>query len=183
MRQEIKGLIEISKRMRKYSSFFESLDKEAKEIGVAEELVPFLNAAGLDLRNLRPQRPDPPDCVCDDPNGNLVAIEVAEIVCEDAVRLNAQGHNVYRQWRPGELAPKIDTALREKDEKTFRGGPFAGIIVCLFTDEPALPFDFAAHELFSARFGPYKRIGAAYLLFRHDPGSQTYPVLPLRIAA
>jgi hypothetical protein len=121
--------------------------------------------------------------VCDDPNGNLVAIEVAEIVCEDAARLNAQGHNVYRDWRPGELAEKITAQLCEKDKKTFRGGPFAAIIICLFTDEPALSFDFAKHELSPVTFGPYTQIESAYLLFRHDPGSQSYPVLPLRIAA
>ena len=183
MRQDIERLIEIAARTRKYASFFEWPEKEGKELGVVEELVSGLNAAGLGLRNLRIQRPDPPDCVCDDTNGNPVAIEVAEIVCEDAARLNAQGHNVYRAWRPGELATTIGTRLSEKDTKSFHGGPFAEIAVCLFTDEPALTVDFARRELSAVTFGPYAQVGAACLLFSYDPGSKSYPLLQLRIAA
>jgi hypothetical protein len=184
MRQDIERLIEIAARSRKYAPFFEWPDKEQKELGVAEELVSGLNAsAGLGLRNLRVQRPDPPDCVCNDPSGNLVAIEVAEIVCEEATRLNAQGKSVYRMWRPGDLAAKINIRLSEKDGKTFHGGPFASIAVCLFTDEPALTVDLATQELSSVIFGPYKQVTAAYLLFSYDPGSKRYPVFPLLLAA
>lgn len=152
MRQDIERLIDIATRTRKYASFFEWPEKERKELGVVEELVSSLNVSGLGLRNLRVQRPDPPDCVCDDPNGKPVAIEVAEIVCEDAARLNAQGHTVYRAWRPGDLAEKINARLAEKDAKIFHGGPFASVAVCLFTDEPALTVDFAKRELSSVTF-------------------------------
>lgn len=183
MRQDIDRLRKIAARTRKYASFFEWPEKDRKELGVVEELLPSLNALGLGLRNLRVHRPDPPDCVCEDQNGNPVAIEVAEIVCEDAARLNAQGHNVYRAWRPGNLGAAITARLAEKDTKTFHGGPFATLAVCLFTDEPALTVDFAKRELASVSFGPYKQIGTAYLLFSYDPGSKSYPLLPLRLAA
>ena len=183
MRQDIERLKEIAARSRKYASHFEWPEKEGKELGVVEELLSGLNALGLGLHNLRVQRPDPPDCVCDDPNGRPVAIEVAEIVCEDAARLNAQGHNVYRAWRPGELCVTVTTRLREKDTKIFHGGPYSSIAVCLFTDEPALTLEFAKRELFSVSFGPFEKIGAAYLLFSYDPNSKSYPLLPLQIAA
>jgi hypothetical protein len=183
MRQDIERLKEIAARTRKYASFFEWPEKEGKELGVVEELLPALNVLGLGLHNLRVQRPDPPDCVCDDANGKPMAIEVAEIVCEHAARLNAQGHKVYRAWRPGDLGAAITARLSEKDAKTFHGGPFSTIAVCLFTDEPALAVDFAKCELAAASFGPYRQIGAAYLLFSYDPGSKSYPLLPLRIAA
>lgn len=183
MRKDIERLKEIAARTRKYASFFEWPEKEGKELGVVEEMISGLNALGLGLHNFKVQRPDPPDCVCDAPDGRRVAIEVAEIVCEEAARLNAQGHNVFRAWRPGELAATINTRLAEKDGKTFHGGPFSEISVCLFTDEPALNFDSAKRELASTIFGPYTQIGAAYLLFSYDPGSKSYPLLPLRIAA
>jgi len=184
MRQDIERLVEIAARTRKYASFFEWPDKERKELGVVEELIAGLNASiGLGLSNLRVQRPDPPDCVCDDSNGKPVAIEVAEVVCEDAARLNAQGQNVYRVWRPGDLAARIRTRLNEKDGKSFHGGPFASIAVCLFTDESTLTVDFAKRELSLVMFGPYKQVGTAYLLFSYDQGSKNYPFLPLRIAA
>ena len=183
MRQDIERLREIAARTRKYASFFEWPEKERKELGVVEELLPGLNALGLGLHNLRIQRPDPPDCVFDDPAGRPVAIEVAEIVCEESARLNAQGQNVYRVWRSGDLGPAITARLGEKDAKTFHGGPYSAIAVCLFTDEPALTVDFAKRELASVSFGPYRQIDAAYLLFSYDPGSKSYPLLPLRIAA
>lgn len=183
MRQDIARLLEITERTRKYASFFEWPDKDGKEFGVVEELVAGLDDFGLRLHNLRVQRPDPPDCVGQDRYGNFVAVEVAEIVCEDAVRLNAQGHNVYRVWRPGDLTAAITSRLSEKDTKTFHGGPFSTIAVCLFTDEPALTVDFAKRELASVCFGPYKQIDAAYLLFSYDPGSKSYPLLSLQLAA
>lgn len=183
MRQDIERLIEITARTRKYASFFEWPEKETKELGVVEVLVSGPNAAGLGLRNLRVQRPDPPDCVCDDANGNAVAIEVAEIVCEDTVRLKAQGHDVYRAWRQGELAKAIAARLSEKDAKSYYGGPYTAIAICLFTDELAITIDFAKRELSAVTFGPYTQVGAAYLVFSYDPGSKSYPLLLLRIAA
>lgn len=183
MRQDIERLSEIIARTREYASFFEWPEKDRKELGVVEELVSGLNGLGHGLRNLRVQRPDPPDCVCEDQNGKPVAIEVAEIVCEEATRLNAQGHHVYRAWRPGDLGAAVSGRLGEKDTKTVHGGPFATIAVCLFTDEPALTLDFAKRDLTSVSFGPYKQITAGYLLFSYDPGSKSYPLLPLRFAA
>lgn len=173
--------MDITARTRKYASFFEWPEKTGKELNVVEELLPALNAVGLKLRHLRAQSPDPPDFVCDDPSGRRVAIEVTEIVCEEAVRLNAQGRDVYRDWRSGDLGAAITARLSEKDTKTFHGGPFSTVVICLFTDEPALTFDFAERELASARFGPYKQIGAAYLLFSYDPGSTRYPLLQMRM--
>ena len=182
MRQDFERMTEIAARMRKYASFFEWPDKDRKELGIVDELVSGLNGLGLRLRHLRVQRPDPPDCVGEDQNGNSVAIEVAEIICEDAARLNARGHKVCRAWRPGDLGATITASLSKKDTKTYHGGPFSTIAVCLFTDEPMLTVDFAKRELASLSFGPYKQIDAAYLLFSYDPGSKGYPIVTLRLA-
>ena len=138
---------------------------------------------GLGLCSPREHSPDPPDCVCLDAAGKSVAIEVAEVVCETAARLNAQSQAVYRSWQPGELVNHVARVLREKDEKTFHGGPYQAIIACLFTDEPALTFAQASRELNGQAFGPFRQLTAAYLLFSYDPGTQTYPVVELRIHA
>lgn len=169
--------------MRTYASFFEWHDRGRKELGVVEELLVALNgSAGLALHSAREFSPDPPDCVCLTGNGEPVAIEVAEVVCEEAARRNAQGSNVYRHWRPGELAAHVAQELSDKDGKLFHGGPYRSIIACLFTDEPALSFAQAESELRGHDFGPYSQLTAAYLLFSYQPATQSYPVitLPLR---
>lgn len=98
--------------MRRYASFFEWYDKGTKELGVAETLVEALTQAGESgLHSPIEFSPDPPDCVCQDANGDLVAIEVAEVVCERAARLVAQGHDVYRVWQPGELRSHVAREL------------------------------------------------------------------------
>jgi hypothetical protein len=184
MRQDIERLVEIAAKVRPYASFFEWPDKEQKELGVVEELIESLNVrAGRQLGNLRPQRPDPPDCICEDADGQAIGVEVSEIVCGIAASKNARGQKVYRVWQPGELTDTIRTRLEEKDKKTFHGGPYASIIVCLFTAEPALARDTAAEELHPKSFGPFRQISAAYLLFSYDPGSKSYPLIRLRLAA
>ena len=112
--------------------------------------------------------------------GELVAIEVAEVVCEDTARINAQGEDVYRNWKPGELKAHILRLLSEKDGKNFHGGPYLAIIACLFTDEPMLTFNKAQLELEEQLFGSFKQLTAAFLLFSYEPTSQSYPVFELK---
>jgi hypothetical protein len=184
MRQDVERLLQVAAQTRPYASFFEWPDKEQKELGIVEELIVSLNArAGWTLSNLRSQRPDPPDCVCEAAGGKVVAVEVSEIVCELAASANARGERVYRSWRPGELTDSIRTRLEEKDKKTFHGGPYNSIVACLFTDEPALTYEAALKELASQSFGPLRQISAAYLLFSYDPGTKGYPLIALRLAA
>ena len=168
--------------MRRYASFFEWYDKGTKELGVAETLVEALNQAGESgLHSPIEFSPDPPDCVCQGANGDLVAIEVAEVVCERAARLVAQGHDVYRVWQPGELRSHVARELSDKDSKVFHGGPYQHIICCLFTDEPALSPEDAATELAATSFGPFKTLTAAYLLFSHSPAIKAYPFIRLTL--
>ena len=168
--------------MKTYASFFEWHNKSQKELGVVEELVITLNRiAGLGFHSPKEFSLDPPDCICLDVSGNTIAIEVAEVVCQEATRLNARGSAVYRNWRPGELAIQVAHVLEEKDRKTFHGGPYQAIIACLFTDEPALTFTQATTELSGHLFGPFNQLTAAYLLFSYEPDSQTYSVVNLTV--
>jgi hypothetical protein len=105
-----------------------------------------------------------------------------EVVCEDAARLNEQGVEVFRNWRAGELTAHIAKLLAEKDSKTFNGGPFASITVCMFTDEPLLTIDRLEVELADKYFGPYKQVDSAYLVVSYDPATKTYPVIELGIS-
>jgi len=172
----------LDKKLRAYASFFEWEDRQRAELGVVEELLETL--AGRSERLLsQPQsyKPDPPDCVCRNESGQLVAIEVTEIVCSEAARLNEQGHYVFRNWQPGELAKHIAAQLERKDGKTYHGGPYAEVIVCLFTDETLLTSDRIKRELVDATFGPFRQITGAYVLVSYDPSVKSYPVQTLRL--
>ncbi|HEY2988474.1 MAG TPA: hypothetical protein VGL11_12165 [Candidatus Binatia bacterium] len=180
MRDELKRAIEFLNAGRQYASFFEGPAKERKERAVAEEFIASLNAdSGLGLSNLQLQRPDPPDLTCISARGERVAIEVAEVVCEEAVRRTAHGEEVLRVWRSGELSSSVTALLRRKDEKTFHGGPFEQIFVCLFTDEPMLTLESARAELDGARFGAFKQITGAFFLFSYQASTQSFPVIKL----
>ncbi len=165
---------------RQYASFWEWTDKEGKELGVGEQLVGAINATfDLGLTDIAVQRPDPPDLTCRNNDGQRVGIELAELVCEESVRRNAQGEAVYRVWRPGDVTRAVSDLLAEKDGKAYHGGPFTELYVCLFTDEPALTAEAAREELASASFGPFRQINRSFLLFSYQPKNQTYPVIAL----
>jgi hypothetical protein len=168
--------------MKTYASFFEWHDRGRKELGIVEELIDALNrTAALQLHSPRAFSPDPPDCICLNSVGAPVAIEVAEVVCEDAARLNAQGSVVVRHWRPGDLTAHVARQLADKDGKRFHGGPYADVIVCLFTDEPLLTAAQARAELGGRSFGAFEQLTAAFLLFSYETASQSYPVIPLAL--
>ncbi len=167
--------------MRTYAPFFEWFDKGRKELGVVEELLGSLNQTGRTyFHSPRLQKPDPPDCVCVNGSGAPVAVEVTEVVCQDAARLNAQGKNVMRLWNPGDLAGNVAHRLGEKDGKTYHGGPYAETVACLFTDEPMLTLEQATSELATHQFGPFKQLTSGFLVFSYDPRTKSYPMLALR---
>jgi hypothetical protein len=168
--------------MRQYAPFFEWFEKDRKELGVVEELLESINrttAAGL--HSPRIYKPDPPDCVCLDGEGHLVAIEVAEVVCAEAASRTARGGSIMRVWRPGDLADYVAQLLRVKDRKTYHGGPYRQIAVSLFTDEPMLTLQDVLAELKGRPFGPLRQVTAAYLLTSYEPRAKSYPVISLQV--
>ena len=182
MGDDLKGVLETRVKRRQYASFFEWPDRQIKELGVVKELLATLNnTTNLGLHSPRVCEEDPPDCVCENIEGGNVAIEVTEVICREAARLNAQGQNVCRVWKPDELAFHIEHLLNEKDKKAYHGGPYVNTLACLFTDEPMLNFNFAKTELASVRFGPFSQLTSAFLLFSYEPESKSYPVIPLQL--
>ena len=181
MGDDIKSVLNILIKGRQYASFFEWPDRQIKELGVVKELLTTLNSTtNLGLHSPSVYEQDPPDCICKNVEGGNVAIEVTEVVCSDAARLNAQGQKVHRIWRAGELVSHIERLLCEKDKKYYHGGPYINILACLFTDEPMLTFDFVKSELTHANFGPFSQLTSAFLLFSYEPVSKSYPVIPLQ---
>jgi hypothetical protein len=137
---------------------------------------------GYSLCDLLLQEPDPPDLTCSIGAGRI-AIEVTELVCEQAVRANELGNAVYREWRPGEIAASLQALLSRKDTVRLKGGPYDSLWLCIFTDEFTLSSGRVAAELEGVTFLPMQQIAKAFLLFSYEPGTSTYPVVPLQLGA
>jgi len=170
------------KKQRKYASFYDWHDKPTKELGIVQELVLSLAAQGFELGDPRVQEPGPPDCVCTDDLGQLVALEVVELVSQEAIERNEKGEHVYRWWEPGDIRTEVTKLLTRKDAKTFNGGPYADIAVVIHTDEPALTADEARAALAGVEFGPFARLTRAFLMFSYMPG-KGHEVLQLPVVA
>ena len=170
---------------RGYATHFEWPDKPLKELGIVKEWLRSMESRGeAAYSNPIPFSDDPPDCVVFDRAGREVAVEVTELVSSKAIKKN-QGKKledrVYRDWRPHEVITKINDIIRNKDGKTFNGGPYAKKILLIHTDEFRLLID--REEIYeqylpSQSFGPVKQIDEAYLLFSYEP-DVGYPYIKL----
>lgn len=168
--------------MRSYVSFFQWPDRARAELGIVEKMLETLAARNERvLAAPESYKPDPPDCICRNEAGELVAVEVTEVVCVEAVRQNQKGKEVFRNWRPGELQEHISIQLGEKDRKTYHGGPYAEVIVCLFTDEMLLTIERIQQELAGSTFGPFEQITSAFILVSYDASIKGYPVHTLKL--
>lgn len=168
--------------MRRYASFFQWHDRQRAELGVVEELIEELSRQGTrTLKAPASHEPDPPDCVCTNEVGERVAIEVTEVVSPEAIQANEHGEDVYRDWKAGELRSHVARQLAGKDSKSFHGGPYSEVLICLFTDEPMLTEGFVRRELEGHPFGPFRQVTGAYLLLSYDAGTKTCPVQILNI--
>ena len=141
---------------------------------------------------LPPPSGDPPDCIVFDRSGRPVAVEVTEFVSRKAIEKNlkikrdpqkTQQDSIYRDWSLNEVVEKLNDIIRNKDGKTFKGGPYAKTILVIHTDEFRLLIDREGvyeRDLPSQSFGPVKQIDEAHLLFSYEPGvGSPYIKLPL----
>lgn len=175
---------EFLKRQRKYASFFEWFDKGQKELGIVETLLQSVAFKGAEtFLNLSISLKDPPDCIAEDQSGNLIGFEVRELVDEEAVRLNAQGKEVYRNWEVNEVIKELESIIVEKDSKTFHGGPYKRLILVIHTDEFVLDFQTLKPFLEICEFKKTNQISEVYLLFSYDPEISHFPHIQLKIAA
>jgi hypothetical protein len=169
------------RRLQRHAGFFEWPDKTVKEHGIARQLIESLHALGDNsLSEPRPFMVNrAPDIVCSGANGELIALEISELVCEKTIRLNAQGVSVNRVWDAIELRETISACLTRKDSVTYFGGPYDQTMVCLHTDEMFLAHEWVSKELSGVEFGPFNQVSRAFLLFSYRPGYLGYPVIEL----
>ena len=125
---------------------------------------------------------DPPDCTLSDNEGRVVAVEIVELVSEEAVRNTEQGKSALKYWSREEVEKKIATILREKDGKSYHGGPYSKKIVLIHTDEYTMSYEAYARHLREIYFSGYKQVDEAYLLFSFDPSEECCPYVRLNVS-
>jgi hypothetical protein len=188
--QELKALVA---KQRVYASFFKSGSKTHEEISVVRNLLESMATRG-ESRFFDPcvSPVDPPDCLAKAADGRAVAIEVTEIVCEEAVRINAQqdraaisqlrpGVAVMRRWEQQDFIAHIAGRVEDKDTKKLKGGPYGAYVVVMHTDEPELEREKCEAWLRGHMFGPFRQVCEAYLLFSYMP-KVGYQYVRLQIA-
>ena len=177
----VQELIDIIKRQRKHASFFEWPQKDTKELGVLECLIESLEKAGCSsYSEPHSSVKDSPDCIARDNSGNLVGIEISELVDLKTVR-DAQHNNDYpKYWVKQEVIDRTQSIILQKDRKKFHGGPYSRIILVIFTDETFLDPDDVIPYLKQHEFEKTNQIYEIYLLFSYDPRYNTYPCVKLK---
>lgn len=123
-----------------------------------------------------------PDCIAVDQNDELVAIEVTEFVCKNAVEQNQKGNNVYRDWQPVEVITEVHKIIFKKDQVNFVGDPYSKKILVIHTDELILEPEAYTMTLSEAAFET-KKIDEVYFLFSYSPHVKSYPYLRLMVSS
>jgi len=80
---------------------------------------------------------------------------------------------VFREWTVADLRQKLESLVRDKDSKTYHGGPYSKIVVVIHCDEPAVDEAMCAAALANFRVGGLKQVDEAYLMLSYRPNSVT----------
>ena len=164
-----------------YASFWDWPDRRTKECGIVCDLLEAIeNKTGpQEIRRVRANKPDPPDCIGTTASGERVAIEVTELVDQRTVELNQAGNRVLKEWSPHELRTKLQEIITAKDSKRFHGGPYSKTVLVIHTDEPLLSHMSCVGVLRRKKFTTCKSITDAYLIFSGACERGFYPFIRL----
>ena len=186
----IKGILEGIARSRGYADSFEwRPDRDLEEYSVVKLFCEALEKEGksfIDSNSIfsRGRGNDPPDCEANDLDGNLIGIEVTELVDPQAI-IASKKDQVYdwAEWDKTKLIDAINNRLEEKDiPGQIKGGPYTSYILIIYTDEPVLNADYAKTLLKEYRFARRNLIDKAFLFIFFDLKYKTYPCIELEFA-
>ena len=181
---DIDRIQEFIRIQRKYASFFEwyNREKSIKEKGVVESLLESLSRqSATSYQNIRASTNDPPDILAETLDGGLVGFEVRELVDQEVIELNEKGKEVYRNWTTSEVIHELQKIIKEKDIKSYLGGPYEKLILVIPTAEPVLTPLQLKPFLDIHVFDETNKLQEAYLLFQYDSATKGYPYIKLRI--
>ena len=174
-------------KARGYADFFGwGIDRDLEEFGVISSLSESLKADGIlffsDLKQ-RGRPNDPPDCEALDKNGLRIALEVTELVDEDAICAFKQGR-VYdwAEWSSDRFISTLAQLVMRKDGRfpDLKGPPYdGGYVVVVHTDEPMLSRSIVEEFLTGCRFNKPSYVNRAFIILSYDPAVKRYPYFEL----
>jgi hypothetical protein len=167
-------LISIVSRLRKHRSFWLWPKKPVMDRGIVRELLDSMHHDGdMRYQNARSVNGDWPDCEVDDELGNTVAVEVTELVDEEAVRRAQRGELDFSYWTDGDIKEQVRSILVRKDLKSSHGGLYSKVTLVIHTDE------FTHLRLFlvirDTEFTRLENIQEVFIIASYDPETRTYP--------
>ena len=175
-------------RARGYADFFGwSLDRNLEEWGVLQALRESLEAQGrvfyyTDLR-IRGRSHDPPDCEARDADGRRVAVEVTELVSEDAIRAYKAGRVYdFALWDRESFLASLAQVIARKDSNypRLKDPPYhGGYELVVFSYEPMLSRRNVDTYLAGHVLEPPANLSRVVLLLGYDPGVSRCPIYEL----
>lgn len=163
-------------RPRQYAGFWhqenDEDEKPIREVSVLMDLIKSseINGEDLDLHHPLINSEDPPDCTAKTSSGELVGIEVTELVDGKHLTLDPKQWVDGRvaEWDSEKLHKLLARLLTSKDNKKYKGGPYRRIVVIIHTDEWGL-YQEVDKLLDRSKLPGLKQIHEAYLLQSYDP--------------
>jgi len=173
----IRGILEGIARNRGHADSFEwRPDRHLEEYSVVRLFCEALEKEGksfIDNSSIfsRGRGNDPPDCEANDHDGNLIGIEVTELVDLHAIAASKKDHGYdWAEWDKTKLIDAINDRLEEKDiPGQIKGGPYTSYVLIIYTDEPVLNAGYAKALLKEYRFSRPNLISKAFLFIFFDP--------------
>jgi hypothetical protein len=190
-REIVVAMREAMKKARGYANYFGwAANRDLEEWGVMQCLRESLESQGqpfcyLNL-TIRGRPNDPPDFEARDADGRRVAVEVTELVSEEAIRAHKTG-SVYdfAVWDRGALVSNLTRTIARKDGKypQLKDPPYdGGYELVVFTDEPMLSRE-SVEKFLSGHVFEATHLSRVMLLLGYDPGVQRCPLYKLPLHA
>jgi hypothetical protein len=178
-------------KSRGYADFFGwRTDRDLEELGVLQSLAESMEVDGLLFFSQltgRGRPNDPPDCEAVNSNGQRIALEVTELVDEDAIRAFRAGRPYdWAEWKGEDFRASLSRLIAAKDNKypDLKDPPYdGGYVLVIFTDEPMLPKARVEQLLVGHCFETPKSIARTLLLLGYDPRFGRCPYFQLRTRA
>ena len=191
-----------TERPRGHADHFQwPVDRPRAELGVVQDLSASLDANGaaffFDLKG-RAQHDDPPDCEAVDKDGQRIAIEVTELVDEEAIQ-RAQALRREREdqgnsppvseqrvdWDLAKFQTLVQKRLVAKNGRFphLKDAPYpGGYVVVLHTDEAMLSKTSVEAFAQQVSFAGIGCITRAFIVISYDPEIERYAIVELKLS-
>ncbi|MGA9777982.1 MAG: hypothetical protein ACLPRE_09180 [Limisphaerales bacterium] len=168
-------------KMERYAGYWESLNKQEKEIRVVCDLLTAIfqrdECAWIrEIQEIRsgPVANEPPDVVVTINGGSRMAFEVTELVEQSMIERHKRGQATGKDWKPDEVIDRLQSKLDEKGKRSFSKADYNSVFLVIHTAERQLRPSAFGSVIAAHRFSRRGQINEAYLIFPPGPPRLLY---------